>query len=277
MSSTTTTKATKKVTKKRVTSTPSNEPVVETTATTEIQIEAPEIKKRKVTKKVVKTASKETKEIEPLKSTETVITVEDAEQPIKNVQNEDIQAVVEEEKICQSFTEQVTLNNPNDQSTSTTTTAVVDVLELGVSEREYKIPDNVIAPSKHKNNPNNFYLFNDLEVKTRNKQPLSTLEFQQLLKGLRSLNQAGFNMVYLLIRTFSIHQKNQINLFDIPFKGKINNQSSSTYDIEYDLTELPAQLQHILLLFTNKHLQVMKEDKQQTHQTQQMVVSTASF
>lgn len=171
-----------------------------------------------------------------------------------------------EEQLCESFQSSLQLQPvPVTQPTESSYMLIDAPIIL---ERNVQIPDNVIAPSKQQNNPNNFYLYHELEHKSKTMSPLSSLEFTDLLKALRHLNQAGQHMTYLLIRTFDIHHKGkqQTNLFHLPYEGEVVNQNTfsqtNEVDIQYDLKCLPTQLQNILKLFVSRHMNMMHELKE---------------
>jgi hypothetical protein len=227
-------------------------------------------KKRKVVK-TVKTTSTPSKDQEEMSIKTGSLSFDDVDNADgkdgqeKQLTSEEKQEQ-KEEQLCESFQSSLQLQPVPVTQPIESSYMLIDAPII--LERNVQIPDNVIAPSKQQNNPNNFYLYHELEHKSKTMSPLSSSEFTDLLKSLRHLNQAGQHMTYLLIRTFDIHHKGkqQTNLFDLPYEGEVVNQNTfsqtNEVDIQYDLKCLPTQLQNILKLFVSRHMNMMHELKE---------------
>ena len=98
------------------------------------------------------------------------------------------------------------------------------------------------------------------------------------MKSLRSLDEAGHNMVYLLIRTFCLHYnkpQTTTKIFELPYQGEIiNTNDSNSVDIQYDLKLIPSHLQNILKIFVFRHSNMMNE---LTHTAEQASIARMSF
>jgi hypothetical protein len=225
---------------------------------------------------VVEDPPKKRKVVKSKSTTQTVVQTEQKQEVQVHEEKQQDTNEQNEQQLCESFQDSLQLDEIVEvdkvdevvEDTNTATNSFEFIDAPIILERNVQIPDNVIAPSKQQNNPNNFYLYHELEQKSKMMPPLSSLEFTDLLKSLRNLNEAGQHMIYLLIRTYDIHNKNkqQNNLFSIPFNGEIINQnkfsSSNEVDIQYDLKHIPSQLQNILKLFVFRHTNMMHELKE---------------
>ena len=142
--------------------------------------------------------------------------------------------------------------------------------------RDVQIPENVISNSKQQLNPNDFYLYHDLEKQIlKQSTSFTSTQQQQVIQNIQQLDIQGGRIVFLLIRMYALlHPQHSTNtqsstqqlhtVFDMPYEGKILTRSTvdNNADIQFDLQKLPTQLQHMLYLFTNKHLETMECEQQ---------------
>ena len=79
-------------------------------------------------------------------------------------------------------------------------------------------------------------------------------EIEQFMKMIKTIDQEGMRIMFVIIRMFALKQK-QSKLFDLPFNGKVLTQQQNNLDIEFDLKNFPGQLQRMIFLFAQKHLE----------------------
>jgi hypothetical protein len=150
------------------------------------------------------------------------------------VQEEQINTVVEEEKLVNEVNKSIEL------------------------QRDYTVPDNVISNASQQLNPTQFYLYHILE-----KQAIQTMgsrtrlelkELESFNKHIKLLDVEGMRICFVIIRMHAIKQKSG-KIFDLPYNGKIIKEYQSLFDIEFDLKDLPGILQKMLLIFAERHLE----------------------
>lgn len=125
-------------------------------------------------------------------------------------------------------------------------------------QRDVKVPSNVIKSDKERINPNEFYLYYDLErqvesTKTQNDK-LSRIDQDRLLHNISKMDTEGMRLLFVLIRMHAVKNK-QSRMFDLPYKGRVLKDYSNVLDIEFDLNDLPLTLHHMMLKFTQRHLE----------------------
>lgn len=101
-----------------------------------------------------------------------------------------------------------------------------------------------------------FPLYDSLSKDISNKD-LSVIQKRTFIKNVSSIDKNGCELIYALIKTFQIENKeeNDIN-YSLPYKGEYNNN-----DIVFDLDNFPIKLKQILFKFVIVHLQKMKEEQ----------------
>ena len=134
-------------------------------------------------------------------------------------------------------------------------------LSLDLQRGDVFIPEGVISKqSKQQVNDCEFYLYYDLEKQAAKKtSKLDNKEQDILLSNLKSLDEEGCKIVFVLIRMFALKQQPDGQLFQLPFNSKVVKQIGPQSDIEFDLKDLPVKLQRMMLLFTKKHLECIQE------------------
>ncbi len=93
----------------------------------------------------------------------------------------------------------------------------------------------------------------------KNDTPLTREEKRDLKKIISKLDQKGHERLFLIIRVHSLRNKEQDNIFDIPYNGKKNENN-----IEFDIEKMPSVVVQMLYKFVNIHLQTMKEDEEKS-------------
>ena len=122
-----------------------------------------------------------------------------------------------------------------------------------VEERDGSIPSNVIHPTSEKINPTEFYLYADLEREAGKFKP-SSKDPEQFLKNIKTLDENGTKLVFVIIRMFAL-KTYEGKMLDLPFKAKVSKViDGQTFDLDFDLQDLPVLLQRMLFIFCNKHL-----------------------
>jgi len=124
-------------------------------------------------------------------------------------------------------------------------------------DRNIEIPSGVIAPSKQQVNPNEFYLYHDLERQAKSDK---FEKMSKLLNNIKLLDVEGGRTLFVVIRMFALKNKHS-QMFEIPYQAKVLKEINQMCDIEFDAAKLPDKLLHMLYTFTEKHLVTMKEEE----------------
>ena len=92
-------------------------------------------------------------------------------------------------------------------------------------------------------------LYEQLLKKITNYQP----DLNQLSSNINILNQDDTNMIFILIRIYSLRNKDVTTAFEIPYKGIKDSHynDQKVYDITFNLTNFPDILVSILYNFVN--------------------------
>ena len=94
----------------------------------------------------------------------------------------------------------------------------------------------------------------DTLIKDVDDKELSVKYKKDLLKNIGKINDKGHELLYVLIKIYSMEHEDE--KLEIPYKGKF----TSLNDLEFDLENLPNQLKQMINRFINLHLKVMKEE-----------------
>lgn len=101
----------------------------------------------------------------------------------------------------------------------------------------------------------------DFPLYTSLKQDLPSTDLKSsqkmsFVKKVEKMDSAGKELLYVLVQAF-FNDHNDKQTFDIPYKGKKNEDGSIAFDLVY----FPKELRQLLYRFANKHLKKMAEDK----------------
>lgn len=95
-------------------------------------------------------------------------------------------------------------------------------------------------------------------INTTNDKALTRTEKKELLRNLQHLDTNSHTIVFSIIRRFYLINKvNEEKLFDIPYSGKIINNSTKKEneedliinDLEFSIDDLPCRLSRMLIQF----------------------------
>lgn len=100
-----------------------------------------------------------------------------------------------------------------------------------------------------------FPLYDSLSKDISNKD-LSVIQKRTFIKNVLNIDKDGCELIYALIKTFQIENKEEDINYSLPYKGKYDND-----DIVFDLDNFPIKLKQILFKFVIVHLQKMKEEQ----------------
>jgi hypothetical protein len=101
---------------------------------------------------------------------------------------------------------------------------------------------------------NTFPLFQNL-ISESDEKDLTQVQKKAFIKKLDKIDQDGINLIYALISSFWIYEKNELDS-KIPYKGEVYDK-----DITFDLDLFPKKLKQILYKFIQMHVKKMNEDK----------------
>jgi hypothetical protein len=103
--------------------------------------------------------------------------------------------------------------------------------------------------------PTNFPLYESLVAKTTNK-PLLLKQKKKLIENISSMDTSSQELLYALIKYHSLKIDDGKTLYN----GEIQTTDNIS-DIEWELTDLPNQLQQVLFKFAEKDQCVKQETK----------------
>ena len=100
-----------------------------------------------------------------------------------------------------------------------------------------------------------FPLYNLLVEKTKN-EPFNATDCIELVENVRKLDKSGFDLLFVIIRIYSIKSATTTEESDIPYGGQKveGTQLESKTDVKFDIRNFPDKLNHMLLEFTKMHL-----------------------
>ena len=101
----------------------------------------------------------------------------------------------------------------------------------------------------------NFPLYDTLFNDVNTNEDISDKEKEQFIKLVKSLDQIGYELMYVLIRVYQLENTDDKSTFKLPFGGKYIKD-----DIKFDMNELPNKLKHMLLKFVNIHSKKIEEE-----------------
>lgn len=80
--------------------------------------------------------------------------------------------------------------------------------------------------------------------------PLDDSQKDNVIQLIPKLDQKGHDLLFFLIRMYHNNQSQDIT-FQLPYQSSSKDVTGK--DIEFNLTNFPIQLQHIVYLFTRMH------------------------
>jgi hypothetical protein len=101
-----------------------------------------------------------------------------------------------------------------------------------------------------------FPLYQLLEEKTKD-EPLSTQELIELVEHIRSLDKNGMDLVFVIIRIYSLKQNTSTDVNDVPYNGQkmdATDGAPNANDVKFDIRQFPNKLNRMLLEFSKMHL-----------------------
>ena len=100
----------------------------------------------------------------------------------------------------------------------------------------------------------NFPLYDNL-LKDLPLEEMTTKQKDKFMKLVKDIDVNGSELIYALIRVYQLENSEDKSTFKLPYGGKFIK-----YDMNFDFSELPNQLKHMLLKFIQIHIKTMKEE-----------------
>ena len=116
----------------------------------------------------------------------------------------------------------------------------------------------------------NFPLFDLLTNKTKD-EVLSQEELMDYVQNIRKMDKNGFNLIFVIIRIYSIKFANTTNVNDLPFAGQRIEESKleNKTDVKFDIRNFPNKLNQMLYYFTKMHLNLIKSENEDETETEE--------
>lgn len=107
-------------------------------------------------------------------------------------------------------------------------------------------------------------LYNHLKRDAEVKGDIKIEEYKEMIENVRSLDQIGYELIFRIINKHHIETNSKEE--DIPYSGmkmdsNVYNVNNSIYDVKFDIRNFPVLLRRMLLEFSRKHLNKIKEEK----------------
>ena len=100
----------------------------------------------------------------------------------------------------------------------------------------------------------NFPLYDLLTEKT-NDAVLSPSDMVSYINNIKLMDKRGYDLLFVIIRIYSIKNVQNINVSDVPFSGqKIEDQTLNKTDVKFDIRNFPNKLNQMLFEFTKLHI-----------------------
>lgn len=100
-----------------------------------------------------------------------------------------------------------------------------------------------------------FPLYNTIISDVRNRD-LTEKQKEKLVNKIKSLDQEGKDLIYLLIRFYELDSNESLDSLSLPYGGVISGG-----ELTFDLDKFPNKLKQVLHKFVNAHTIKMKEEK----------------
>lgn len=100
-----------------------------------------------------------------------------------------------------------------------------------------------------------FPLYDNL-LKDSKETNLTATQKKSFIKKMQNIDTSGHELIYALIKTYQIDNKEQNTSFTLPYDGEYVDNN-----ISFNLDKLPNKLKHILYKFINIHINKMEEEK----------------
>ena len=107
-------------------------------------------------------------------------------------------------------------------------------------------------------------LYNHLKRDAEVKGDIKMEEYKEMIENVKNLDQIGYELIFRIINKH--HMETNSKEDDIPYNGmkmdsNVYNVNNSIYDVKFDIRNFPALLRRMLLEFSRKHLNKIKEEK----------------
>jgi len=86
------------------------------------------------------------------------------------------------------------------------------------------------------------------------------------LKNIKNIDEKGYEMIYILIKTFEIENNPLYNQLKLPYEGS----GVPPKEMKFDLEKFPEKLKKILFKFLTIHIKNMEEEQKITKQRQNL-------
>ena len=108
-----------------------------------------------------------------------------------------------------------------------------------------------------------FPLYDNI-LKDSKETNLTATQKKSFIKKMQNIDTSGHELIYALIKTYQIDNKEQNTSFTLPYDGEYIDNNN----IAFDLDKMPNKLKHILYKFINIHIDKMEEEKDKQNNIQ---------
>ena len=84
---------------------------------------------------------------------------------------------------------------------------------------------------------------------------LSVEQKEDLVKTIKSLDEEGNEIIYILIRLYELDSKSKCD--ELPYESKFSSK-----ELKFDIENIPTQLRWIIHKFSKKHVNKMSEERE---------------
>lgn len=103
---------------------------------------------------------------------------------------------------------------------------------------------------------NKFPLYSSLYSDAKSRD-LTSEQKTTLVNNISKLDEVGMELVYIIIRIYSIENEKLSDHLNLPYSG-----SNTKNKLKFDVEKFPNRLKQMLKIFVGKHLTTMKEESE---------------
>ena len=107
-------------------------------------------------------------------------------------------------------------------------------------------------------------LYKNLKYEAEMRGDIKIDEYKELIENVKNLDNIGYELIFRIINKHYIDTNSKVD--DMPYNGvkiesNVYNINNSIYDVKFDIRNFPSLLRRMLLEFSRKHLNKIKEEK----------------
>lgn len=102
--------------------------------------------------------------------------------------------------------------------------------------------------------------------KSEGTKDFSATERDQFITKIKSLDERGHELMYVLIRLYE--QENESTILEFPYESKLSKS-----ELKFSFDAIPVRLKHILNKFIDLHISKMDEENEMTKSREELGIA----